>query len=112
MKFKMSKVTINVQVIFSDQERRLSATEEALKKLNLPKFLPSVPLSQYYVRPEFDVSGLQIQFDEKNFPESDRAKTPFPGTEPDQILKETENLRKKDVDQQSFVLPGLVNAGL
>ena len=100
-----------------DQERKLSATEEALKNLNLPKFLPSVPLAQFYVRPEFDVSGIKIQFEEeedstkKNLPESDRARTPFPGVEPDQILKATEKFRSEDVDQESFVLPGLVNAG-
>ena len=98
---------------FSGQEKKVSKTEQALRDLNLPKFLPSVAISQFYVKPEFDVSGIPLLLNESldQKPESDRAASKPFGAEPDQILRATEQLRSEDVDHESFILPGSVNAG-
>ena len=97
---------------FSGEGRTLSKTEQAQTDLNL---LPSVSVSQFYIRPEFDVSGLPLAFTEesgaRNLPESPEfSRKPF-GSEPDEIFRATELFRKEDVDHENFILPGSVNAG-
>ena len=120
----------------TDEGRRLSKTEEAIRNLNLTKFLPSVPLSKFYVRPEFDLSGNRIFFDDegqdledsatqvppqksrpetsrpkpRGFPESERSQNVL-FSEPDHILKVTELVRGEDSDHHNFIVPGVVNAG-
>ena len=72
-------------------------------------------MSQFYIRPEFDVSGLPLRFIEesgaRNFPESPEfSRKPF-GSEPEEILRATEIFLREDVDHENFISSGSVNAG-
>lgn len=113
------------QIKFPDQAP--SRTKQAFESLNSLKFNPSVQPPQYYVRPEFDFSGSPLTFDDVKS-ESDRNRTPVfveskqeettgrprlpVFIELDTIFRTTEEFRNQDVDQENFISPGLVNAGV
>ena len=68
---------------FSDEERRPSKTAEALRNLNLPKFLPEVPAPNLYVRPEFDFSGNRIVFNDEKPNEAKVVPEPVARSDPE-----------------------------